>query len=202
MLITLYQDNIQEKLLNYIVSILEKDGVIIIPTDTLYAFVCDINSNKASNKLALLKGKKIKNSNFSILYENISMASKYVKPLNKEQFSLIKNSTTGGFTFVLPCSNLTPKIFQSKKRTIGIRIPNNYIPLSIINRLQRPLLVSSLPRESKDEEDYSNAEIIHDIYKNKVDIVVEGENVSNICSTVIDMTNNNFEIIREGLGII
>jgi tRNA threonylcarbamoyl adenosine modification protein (Sua5/YciO/YrdC/YwlC family) len=202
MLITLYQDNIQEKLLNYIVSILEKDGVIIIPTDTLYAFVCDINSNKASNKLALLKGKKLEKSNFSILCENISMASKYVKPLNKEQFSLIKNSTTGGFTFVLPCSNLTPKIFQSKKRTIGIRIPNNYIPLSIINRLQRPLLVSSLPRESKDEEDYSNAEIIHDIYKNKVDIVVEGENVSNICSTVIDMTNNNFEIIREGLGII
>lgn len=202
MLITLYQDNIQEKLLNYIVSILEKDGVIIIPTDTLYAFVCDINSNKASNKLALLKGKKLEKSNFSILCENISMASKYVKPLNKEQFSLIKNSKTGGFTFVLPCSSLTPKIFQSKKRTIGIRIPNNYIPLSIINRLQRPLLVSSLPRESKDKEDYSNAEIIHDIYKNKVDIVVEGENVSNICSTIIDMTNNDFEIIREGLGII
>ena len=134
MLITLYQENIQEKLLDYVVSTLENEGIVIIPTDTLYAFVCDIKSNKAAHRLAQMKGKHLEKSNFSILCENLSMASQYVKQLSKDQFSFIKKQDTGGFTFVLHASNLTPKIFQSKKRTIGIRIPQNLIPLAIISR--------------------------------------------------------------------
>jgi tRNA threonylcarbamoyl adenosine modification protein (Sua5/YciO/YrdC/YwlC family) len=200
MLITLYQENIKENLLDYVVSTLEKDGIAIIPTDTLYTFVCDIKSNKAAHRLAQLKGKQLEKSNFSILCENLSMASQYVKQLSNEQFSFIKDLDTGGFTFVLPSSNLTPKIFQSKKRTIGIRIPQNTIPLSIISRLSRPLLVSSLPTQDKQEEDYSNAELIYEQYKNLVDVVVDSDGISNVPSTVVNMLTDDFIVEREGLG--
>jgi tRNA threonylcarbamoyl adenosine modification protein (Sua5/YciO/YrdC/YwlC family) len=200
MLITLYQENIQEKLLDYVVSTLENEGIVIIPTDTLYAFVCDIKSNKAAHRLAQMKGKQLEKSNFSILCENLSMASQYVKQLSKDQFSFIKKQDTGGFTFVLHASNLTPKIFQSKKRTIGIRIPQNLIPLAIISRLERPLLVSSMPKD-EDDNYYSNAELIYDEYRDKVDVVVEDDEISNVPSTVVNMLDDNdFIIERQGLG--
>jgi tRNA threonylcarbamoyl adenosine modification protein (Sua5/YciO/YrdC/YwlC family) len=200
MLITLYQENIQEKLLDYVVSTLENEGIVIIPTDTLYAFVCDIKSNKAAHRLAQMKGKQLEKSNFSILCENLSMASQYVKQLSKDQFSFIKKQDTGGFTFVLHASNLTPKIFQSKKRTIGIRIPQNLIPLAIISRLERPLLVSSMPKDEYDNY-YSNAELIYDEYRDKVDVVVEDDEISNVPSTVVNMLDDNdFIIERQGLG--
>lgn len=202
MLITLYQENIQEKLLDYVVSTLENEGIVIIPTDTLYAFVCDIKSNKAAHRLAQMKGKQLEKSNFSILCENLSMASQYVKQLSKDQFSFIKKQDTGGFTFVLHASNLTPKIFQSKKRTIGIRIPQNLIPLAIISRLERPLLVSSMPKDEYDNY-YSNAELIYDEYRDKVDVVVEDDEISNVPSTVVNMLDDNdFIVERQGLGEI
>jgi tRNA A37 threonylcarbamoyladenosine synthetase subunit TsaC/SUA5/YrdC len=128
------------------------------------------------------------------------MASQYVKQLSKDQFSFIKKQDTGGFTFVLHASNLTPKIFQSKKRTIGIRIPQNLIPLAIISRLERPLLVSSMPKDEYDNY-YSNAELIYDEYRDKVDVVVEDDEISNVPSTVVNMLDDNdFIIERQGLG--
>lgn len=204
MFITLYNNNIQDKQLDVLASMLENDGIIVIPTDTLYAFVCDIDNHKAAKQLALLKGKALEKSNFSILCENLSQASQYVKPLSKDQFSFIKAQETGGFTFVLPASNLTPKIFQSKKKTIGIRIPEHKVALELIKRIGKPLLVSSLPHpEDLEEEYYTNAELIYEEYKSKVSAVVECEGVSNIPSTVVNMVDSSeFVTEREGLGQI
>ena len=213
MFISLYDTHIQDKQLDAIVGILENDGIVVIPTDTLFAFVCDIQSHKAAKKLAQIKGKTLEKSNFSLLCKDLSQASQYVKPLSKEQFSLIKNVATGGFTFVLPSSNLTPKIFLSKKRTIGIRIPEHNVAQEILQRINRPLLVSSLPHDEDMEEDFfTNAELIYDTFSKQVEAVVECNafnnsdidcSLKNIPSTVIDMTDSQyFSIIRQGLGEI
>lgn len=202
MFISIYEDNIATKHVQVLVKCLEDDGVCIIPTDTLYSFVCSIDSHKAAKRLADLKGKKLEKSTFSILCSSLSMASMYVKPLSNKQFSFIKSLETGGFTFVLNASGLIPKIFQTKKRTIGIRISQNNIVNSIINYLSKPLLVTSVPKD-KDGETITNAELLYELYGNMTDITVESSNVRNIPSTVLDMTDgDNYKIIREGLGVI
>ncbi|MBQ9311693.1 MAG: threonylcarbamoyl-AMP synthase [Bacteroidales bacterium] len=204
MYIRLYNSSIKENQLNKIVSLLQEDGVIIIPTDTLYAFVCDINSHKAAKRLASIKGKTLEKSNFSILCSDISQASAYVKPMSKDQFSFIKKSDAEGFTFVLNSSTLTPKIFLSKKKTIGIRLPKHPVCVEILERLQRPLLVSSVEHlDCMEEEYYCNAELIYEKYSSLVDAVIECEGCANTPSTVVNMTDNNdFIIERQGLGIV
>ena len=139
MFIQAYSEELSDKQISLLVNSLESGEIIILPTDTLYAFVCDINSRKACETLARLKGKALEKSNFSLLCRNLSQACNYIKPLSNTQFSFIKGLNTGGFTFVLRASNFTPKIFQSKKKTIGIRIAENRICSDILERMGRPL---------------------------------------------------------------
>ncbi|MBO6118706.1 MAG: threonylcarbamoyl-AMP synthase [Bacteroidales bacterium] len=201
MLITLYEDNIADRHLNTITEVLESDGIVLVPTDTLFAFVCSINSHKAARKLAEVKGKKLEKSNFSIVCNSLSMASKYIKPLSNNQFAFIKSLQTGGFTFVLKANNQVPKIFLNKKRTIGIRITQKNILNAIIDRLQMPLLVTSVPHENDDEEIFNNAELIYEKYNSFTDAAVDYGDIAGIPSTVLDMTSDDgFEIIRQGLG--
>lgn len=203
MLLRLYEDNIAPKQVNTIVSILENDGIILVPTNTLYAFVCDIHSKKASNKLAELKGKKLEKSNFSILCSSLSMASSYIKPISNHQFAFIKSLSTGLFTLVLQASNLTPKIFQNKKRTIGIRILQSNIVNAIIDQLGHPLLVTSVPRENDEGEIYKNAELIYETYSSLIDFGIDIGDIASEPSTVLDLTlGDSYEIIRQGLGEI
>ncbi|MDO5760919.1 MAG: L-threonylcarbamoyladenylate synthase [Bacteroidota bacterium] len=203
MLIRTFDDNLSERHLQTIVKALEQEEIIILPTDTLYAFVCDINSRKAAQNLAQLKGKVLQKSNFSLLCESLSQATNYIKPLSKHQFSFIKHLSTGGFTFVLTASNFTPKIFISKKKTIGIRITESNICKSIIREMNRPLLVTSVPHsEDMEQEDFMNIELLHDNYEGRINIVVEGESCKNIPSTVVNMLQEEYVIERQGLGII
>ncbi len=203
MLIRTFDDTLSTRHLQMIINALLQEEIIILPTDTLYAFVCDINSRKAAQNLAQLKGKILQKSNFSLLCDSLSQATKYIKPISKQQFSFIKNLRTGGFTFVLAAGNLTPKIFISKKRTIGIRITESNICKTIIEELNRPLLVTSVPHsEEMERENFMNGELLQEKYENKVSIVVEGECCQNIPSTVINMLQDEYIIERQGLGII
>ncbi|MBR1625711.1 MAG: threonylcarbamoyl-AMP synthase [Bacteroidales bacterium] len=203
MLIRLYDDNISAKQVNTIVDILNHDGIVLVPTDTLYAFVCSIHSHKAAKKLAELKGKKLEKSNFSIMCSSLSMASSYVKPISNTQFSFIKSLNTGEFTFVMQASNLTPKIFQNKKKTVGIRISQNRIITSVIEELKIPLLVTSAPHEDDDGEIVKNAELIYEKYSSIIDFAIDNGEITSEPSTVIDLTSGeNYDIIRQGIGKI
>ncbi|MDR1005668.1 MAG: threonylcarbamoyl-AMP synthase [Bacteroidales bacterium] len=199
MILTLYEDNPNPKQIEQIVRVLEQGGVIIYPTDTLYAFACDINNAKAARRLAALKGKMLEKSYFSIVCRNISQVSQYVKPLSNEQFRILKANLPGSFTFVLKTSPLTPRIFQTKRQTIGIRVPNNAIALAIVEMFGRPVLTSSLCRDGKCTEDYADAGLIEEQYGNKVDLIVDGGQISNIPSTVVSLIDDQTAILREGL---
>lgn len=203
MLIRTFDDTLSARHLQMIIKALEQEEIIILPTDTLYAFVCDINSRKAAQSLAQLKGKNLQKSNFSLLCDSLSQATNYIKPISKQQFTFIKSLSVGGFTFVLSAGNLTPKIFISKKRTIGIRITESNICKTIIEELGRPLLVTSVPHsEEMDKEYFMNGELLQEKYEDKISIVVEGESCKNIPSTVVNMLQEEYIIERQGLGVI
>ncbi len=203
MLIRTFDDSLSDRHLQIVLDCLQKEEIIILPTDTLYAFVCDINSRKAAQNLAQLKGKILQKSNFSLLCDSLSQATNFIKPLSKQKFAFIKNLSTGGFTFVLPASNFTPKIFISKKKTIGIRITESNICKTIIENLKRPLLVSSVPHSGDmDSEDFTDIELLHEEYEYKVKLVVGGSCCQNTPSTVVNMLQEDYIIERQGLGVI
>jgi len=197
-LIKIYSENPNPKHIQQIVSVLERGGVIIYPTDSVYSIGCDINNHKAFEKLAKLKGIKPDKAQFAIICHDLSHLSFYTKPLNNSIYKMMKRALPGAYTFLLNASNQIPKIFRSKKKTIGIRIPDNDIARLIVKELGRPLVVSSV---KDDEVEYTtDPELIHEKFGHLVDIVVDG-GIGNIEeSTVVDCTGNSPEIIREGAG--
>lgn len=202
MLLKIHSQGIEQKQIKEICDCLNKGGVIIYPTDTVYAFACKLGDMKASQRLAALKGKKFEKSDFSIVCYSISQSSEFVKPLPNNLFKFLKVNTPGAFTFVFQASNKIPKILQTNKRTIGIRIPDNDIVLKIVEELDYPLITSSLPTQDLDVECYTNPEYFDDLYGNKVDMIIDNGMGSENTSTVIDLTSGEIEILREGLGIL
>lgn len=200
MLLKIHSQGIEEGQVKQITDTLNKGGLIIYPTDTVYAFACRLGEYEASQRLSSLKGKKFEKSNFSIVCNNISQASTFVKPLTNNLFKLLKQNTPGAFTFVLPASGKIPKILQTKKRTIGIRIPQSDIVTRIIDQLGYPLLTSSLPHQDMEEECFTLPEYFVDLYEDKVDLIVDNGQGQTHCSTVIDLTEGDINIIRQGLG--
>lgn len=198
MLIKIYPENPNSKHIRQIVDVLDKGGIIIYPTDTVYSIGCDINNHKAFERLALLKGKKPAKAQFSIICKDLSHLSTYAKPLNNSIYKMMKRALPGPFTFILNSSNAVPRIFKAKKKTIGIRVPDNDIAREIIKELGRPLIVSSV---KDDEIEYTtNPELIQEKYGHLVDYVIDG-GIGNIeASTVVDCTGDTPEIIREGAG--
>lgn len=198
MFFPIYNNGFNNDVVDSVIRIIESDGVVIIPTDTFYAFACDVNSVKASRRLAELKGKKLEKSDFSILCNNISQASAYTKPISNDFFKLLKNNTPGAFTFVFEASNLVPKIFQNKKKCIGIRIPDCDFATELAKELDRPLLVSSIPMIDRDFEDFSDIDLIREEWEDKVEAIVGGGNLRFEPSTVVRCVGGEIEIIREG----
>jgi len=198
MLIKLYPENPNDKILLKVIEVLKNGGVIIFPTDTVYGLGCDINQSKAVEKVARIKGIKLEKANFSFICYDLSHITDYTKQLNNKVFRLMKKNLPGPFTFILNANNRVPKIFRSKKKTIGIRIPDNNIILEIVQMLGNPLLTTSI-HDSDEVIDYTtDPELIHEKYKDFVDLVIDGGFGKNIPSTVIDCTNDEPEIIREG----
>ncbi len=203
MLKRIYNDNPNEKEIDEVVKCLQNGGIIIYPTDTVYGLGCDINNKKALERIARIKGIKLKDSNFSFICFDLSNLSKYAKQINSRTFKLLKRIFPGPFTIILKGTNKIPKIFSNKKKTVGIRIPNNNIVREIVKKFGNPIVSTSILDEDAVIEYSTDPELIYEKYKELVDLVIDGGYGMNIASTVVDCTDDNdYKIIREGKGNI
>ncbi len=202
MLIKIHPETPSQRQVMKVVEALSNDGVIIFPTDTIYAIGCNIYSRKAIDRIARIKGINSKNANFSFLCYDLSQLSDYTKLISNDVYKLMRRTLPGPFTFILNASNKVPKIFDTKKKTVGIRIPENNIISEIIKELGNPLMSTSIHDEDQILEYSTDPELIHEKYKNLVDMVIDGGYGDNKPSTIIDCTGDEILLIREGKGII
>lgn len=197
--IKIYNENPNPKEIQKVVAILKRGGLIIYPTDTVYGLGCDITNTKALEKIAIIKGIKLDKANFSFVCNDLSHLSEYVKQIDSPTFKLLKRALPGPYTFILPGSNNLPKAFK-KKKTVGIRIPDNTIARTLVEALGNPIVSSSI-RDDDDVLEYTtDPELIFEKWKNLVDIVIDGGYGDNLASTIIDLTDDIPEVIREGKG--
>ena len=200
MLLKLYEENPSEKHMQRIVEALENDGVIIYPTDTVYAFGCAIDSQKAAERIVNIKGGKKKRDDFSIIFENISQIADYTKPIPNDIFKIMKDNLPGPYTFLLEANHKVPKLYKNKKKIVGARIPANNIPIKIVEQLGKPMLTTSVHDEDSILEYTTDPGLIHDRYHNDVDYIVDGGPGDNEASTVVDCRDGAIDIIRQGKG--
>ncbi len=199
LLIKIYPENPNPREIERVVGILQNGGVIIYPTDTVYGIGCDISNAKAVERIIKIKGIKPKEAHFSFICYDLSHIADYAK-VDNPTFKLMKKNLPGPFTFILPGLNRVPDHFISKRKTVGIRIPNNAIPLEIVNQLGKPILTTSLKDDDELVEYTTDPEQIYENYQHLVDVVIDGGYGNNVPSTVVDCTGYEPEIIREGLG--
>jgi len=198
MLLQVHPDNPQPRHIKSIVNTLSAGGIIIYPTDTIYGLGCDIYQHKAIEKICRIKNVDPRKAQLSFVCYDLSHLSDFAKQLPTYVFRMLKEYLPGPYTFILPASKMVPKMLQSKKDTIGLRIPDNAIARAIIKELGRPVLSASLPGEIV--EDYTDPEIMYENFMNEVDIVVNGGIGGAIPSTIIDCTGDEPVLIRQGLG--
>lgn len=199
MYIKLFEDNPNARDILKVVEVLKNGGVIVYPTDTIYAIGCDINNVKAVQRVCQLKGIKPEKANFSMICRDLSNIAAYAKVSN-EVFKVMKHNLPGPFTFVLPATNKLPNVMMNKRKSIGIRIPDNFIVMSIVEELGNPLLTTSVKAEDDIVEYLTDPELINELYEKKVDLVIDGGFGQNVASTVVDCTGDTIEIIRQGIG--
>ncbi len=198
-LIRIYEENPNPKDIKKVVDVLRKGGLIIYPTDTVYGLGCDITNNNALEKIAQIKQVKLDKANFSFICEDLSNLSDYVKQIDSPTFKLLKRNLPGPFTFILPGNNNLPNVFK-KKKTVGIRVPDNNICRAIVKELGNPIVSTSIKDEDEVIEYTTDPELIHEKWDKLVDIVIDGGYGDNVASTVVDLTGNEVEIVREGKG--
>lgn len=202
MFIKIYEENPNIKEILKVVDILKNGGVIIYPTDTIYGIGCDITNNKAVERVAKIKKTKVEQSNFSFICSDLSHLSDYSRPINNQIFKLIKRCLPGPFTFILNANNKVPNYFKGKKKTVGIRIPDNKIILEIVKELGNPILSTSVRDEDEILEYTTDPELINEKFSDLVDVIIDGGFGGNIPSTIIDCTSEEPVITRQGKGII
>jgi len=197
--IKIYEENPNPKEIKRVVKILRDGGVIIFPSDTVYALGCDITNNRAMERVAQLRGVKLEKANFSFICEDLSNLSDYVKQIDSATFKLLKRNLPGPYTFILPGNNNLPTVFK-KKKEVGIRVPNNSIALAIVHELGNPIISTSIRDEDELIEYTTDPELILEKWDNLVDLVIDGGYGGNIASTVIDLTGPEPVVVREGKG--
>lgn len=197
--IKLYNENPNEKEIAKIVEVLRNGGLIIYPTDTVYGLGCDITNTKALEKIARIKGVKLEKANFSFVCSDLKNLSDYVKQIDSSTFKLLKRSLPGAYTFIMQGNNNLPKDFK-KKKTVGIRVPDNLIARTIVERLGNPIVSTSIYDEDDVIEYTTDPELIFEKWQNLVDIVIDGGYGDNTASTVIDLSGDEPVVIREGKG--
>jgi len=198
----IHPDNPDDRQIQQVSEILRQGGVIAYPTDTVYAFGCDILSYRAVDRIARMKGIKTAQANFSLIFSDLSQLSDYTVLVNNAVFKLMKSYLPGPYTFILPARNNIPRIFQSRKKTIGIRIPDNQIPLEIVRELGHPIMTTSIHDEDELIEYTTDPELIWEKYKTQVDSVIDGGYGKNEPSTVIDCTGDEPVVLRLGIGTV
>ena len=199
-LIKIHEENPAERQLNTIVDCLKNGGVIIYPTDTVYGLAWDINSPKAFDRIVRITGKKALKENFSLVCTELSQVSQFTLHINNPTFKLLKRNLPGPFTFILNANNNVPRFYKTKKKTVGIRIPDNNIAIELANRLGNPFMTTSLHSEDEILDYITDPELIYEKYDHLVDHVIDGGFGNNEASTVVDCTTDDFEIIRQGIG--
>lgn len=198
MLVNVHPENPQERIVKQIADCLKDGGVIIYPTDTVYGLGCDIFQPKAVERICRIKGINPEKANLSFVCSDLSDLSKYARSISTPQYRFIKQYIPGPFTFILPASKEVPKILKSKRNTIGLRVPDHTITHAIAAALGHPILSSSLPGDMVEE--YTDPDLIHSKFEKLVDMVVNGGIGGMQYSTIVDMTDEQPEIIRQGMG--
>ena len=195
----IYEDKPNEAAIKKVVAIFKNGGLVIYPTDTVYGIGCDITNSRALEKLAKIKGVKLEKANFSFVCSSLSNISDYVKQIDTATFKILKRALPGPYTFILPGNNDLPKDFR-KKKTVGIRVPDNNIAIQIVEMLGNPIVSSSIHDEDEVIEYSTDPELIFEKWQNQVDIVIDGGYGENVASTIIDLTGHEPIIVREGKG--
>ena len=204
MLIKLYNDNPNVREVRHVADALRDGEVVILPTDTLYAFACSMEHKRSVEEIAQLKGFKIKQAKYSMLCSDLSMASEYVRAMDRDTFALLKRSLPGPFTFIMEASGSVPRNYQNQNHTIGIRVPECTATCAIIEELGVPLICTSvrpLDADEEEPENYTDPEFIHDRFGSRVWAVVDGGIADPDPSTIVDCSDG-IELIRQGKGII
>jgi tRNA threonylcarbamoyl adenosine modification protein (Sua5/YciO/YrdC/YwlC family) len=200
MILTIHPQDPQDRLIKKAAEVLRAGGVIIYPTDTVYGFGCDIFQPKAIERICRIKGIDPQKANLSFVCSDLSDLSKYAKSISTPQYRFIKNLIPGPFTFILPASKEVPKILKSKKDTIGLRVPDHNITHAIAAELGHPILSSSLPGDMVEE--YTDPEYIHEKFEKLVDLVIDGGIGGMEYSTIVDMTEEEPVVTRQGIGVL
>lgn len=202
MLLRINPDKINTNDIQTIIKDLNNGGIIIYPTDTVYALGCMLSNNRAFERLCKLKNIQPEKANFSIVCHDLSHLSDFTKPINNTVYKLMKRALPGPFTFILEANSNVPKLFKQQKKTVGIRVPNNAICKAIVKELGHPILSTSVHDNDEIVEYTTDPEAIYDRYKEKVEIVIDGGYSLNVGSTIIDCSSGEPSIIRQGAGII
>ncbi|MBQ0016625.1 MAG: threonylcarbamoyl-AMP synthase [Bacteroidales bacterium] len=204
MITKIYPQNPNEREVRKVANILADGGVAIIPTDTIYAFVAGKDHPKAVQQIAQLKGFSVKQARYSLLCDSLSQLSEHVRPLSRDTFALLKASLPGPFTFILDANNNVPRNYQNQNKSIGVRVPDNEICRAIIEAVGTPLVSTSVRRlnDETEVEYITDPELIHEVFGRDVTIVVDGGIGFDEPSTVVDCTSGQFDIIRQGKGMI
>jgi tRNA threonylcarbamoyl adenosine modification protein (Sua5/YciO/YrdC/YwlC family) len=197
--IKIYENKPSEAAIKKVVDVLRDGGLVIYPTDTVYGLGCDITNSRALERIAKIKGIKLEKANFSFICHDLSNLSDYVKQIDTSTFKILKRSLPGPYTFILPGNNDLPKEFR-KKKTVGIRIPDNEIIIEIVKMLGNPIVSTSIHDEDEVLEYSTDPELIFEKWQHLVDLVIDGGYGDNIPSTIIDLSGFEPEVIREGKG--
>lgn len=202
MLTKIYPENPNEKSISQVVDVLRKGGIIIYPTDTVYGIGCDIYNQKAIERICKIKGIKPEKSNLSFICYDLSHISDYTKPIDNETYRVLKKALPGPFTFIFNANKNVPKLLSSNKKTVGIRVPDNNIARAIVKALGHPILSTSIRDEDEIIEYSTDPELIHEKYEELIDLMIDGGYGDNEPSTIVDCSAGEFEIIRQGKGIL
>lgn len=202
MLLKIYPKNPSDKEIDKVVECLRNGGIIIYPTDTVYGLGCDIYNTKAIERIYKIRNLAPNKANLSFICYDLSHLSDYIKPIDNHIFRILKKALPGPFTFIFKANNRVPKLIDNKKKTVGIRIPDNTIARRIVQKLGHPIVSTSIHDDDEIVEYTTDPELIHEKYKNIVDIVIDGGYGSNEPSTVVDCTEGDFHVLRPGKGNI
>ncbi len=200
MLLRIYPENPNPKAIDQVVEVLRRGGLIIYPTDTVYGLGCDITNQKAIENLCALRGIKPDKAQLSFICYDLTDIALYTKPIDTATFRLLKKSLPGPFTYIFNASNQVPKLMSSKKKTVGIRVPDNSIAREIVKQLGNPIVSTSIHDDDEILEYSTDPELIYEKFGDSVDIIIDGGYGDNQPSTVVDCTSGEFEVLREGKG--
>ncbi len=202
MKLKIYPENPNSRSIKTVVECIKDGGIIIYPTDTIYGLGCDINQIKTVHKIAQIKGTQIEKADFSLICYDLSNISDFTKPFPNNVFKLMKANLPGAFTFILNANSNVPALFKSKKKTIGIRVPDNNIVREIVKILGNPIVTTSIKDDDEIIEYTTDPDLIYERYENLIDIMIDGGYGDNQPSTVVDCTSDEPSIVRQGKGLL